>query len=124
MALLRHVGRLDCRPSKRQFIGKAHERFGMDRLVIRGGNQLKGSVQIHGAKNAALPQIAAALLSTEPLESGNVPDLLDIATMVGLMQELRVTSERRARGHLLLHPRAARNSQAPYDIVRRMRASI
>jgi UDP-N-acetylglucosamine 1-carboxyvinyltransferase len=96
----------------------------MDRLVIRGGNQLKGSVQIHGAKNAALPQIAAALLSAEPLEIGNVPDLLDVTTMLGLMQELGVTSERRAGDNLLLDPRSARNSQAPYDIVRRMRASI
>src|SRR5262249_22197459 len=103
---------------------KPHERLGMDRLVIRGGNQLKGSVQIHGAKNAALPQIAAALLSAETLEIGNVPDLLDVTTMLGLMQELGVTSERRAGGNLLLDPRAARNTGAPYDIVRRMRASI
>jgi UDP-N-acetylglucosamine 1-carboxyvinyltransferase len=96
----------------------------MDRLVIRGGNQLKGSVQIHGAKNAALPQIAAALLSAEPLEIGNVPDLLDVDTMLGLLQELGVTAERRPGGILLLDPRAARNTGAPYDIVRRMRASI
>jgi UDP-N-acetylglucosamine 1-carboxyvinyltransferase len=96
----------------------------MDRLVIRGGNQLKGSVQIHGAKNAALPQIAAALLSTEPLELGNVPDLIDVATMLMLMQEIGVTAERRAGGNLLLDPRAARNAHAPYEIVRRMRASI
>jgi UDP-N-acetylglucosamine 1-carboxyvinyltransferase len=96
----------------------------MDRLVIRGGNQLKGSVQIHGAKNAALPQIAAALLSAEPLEIGNVPDLLDVTTMLGLMQELGVTSERSPGGDVLLDPRAACNSQASYDIVRRMRASI
>jgi UDP-N-acetylglucosamine 1-carboxyvinyltransferase len=96
----------------------------MDRLVIRGGNQLKGSVQIHGAKNAALPQIAAALLSTEPLEIGNVPDLIDVATMLSLMQEIGVTAERRPGGHLLLDPRTARNTQAPYEIVRRMRASI
>ena len=99
-------------------------RFGMDRLVIRGGNQLKGSVQIHGAKNAALPQIAAALLSAETLEIGNVPDLLDVTTMLGLMQELGVTAERRAGGNLLLDPSAARSTQASYDIVRRMRASI
>ncbi len=96
----------------------------MDRLVIRGGNQLKGSVQIHGAKNAALPQIAAALLSAEPLEIGNVPDLLDVTTMLGLMQELGVTAERRAGGNLFLDPSAARSTQASYDIVRRMRASI
>ena len=96
----------------------------MDRLVIRGGNQLKGSVQIHGAKNAALPQIAAALLSAEPIEIGNVPDLLDVTTMLGLMQELGVTAERRAGGNLFLDPSAARSTQASYDIVRRMRASI
>jgi UDP-N-acetylglucosamine 1-carboxyvinyltransferase len=96
----------------------------MDRLLIRGGNQLKGSVQIQGAKNAALPQIAAALLSAETLEIGNVPDLLDVTTMLGLMQELGVTSERGAGGNLLLDPRAARNTGAPYDIVRRMRAGI
>jgi len=96
----------------------------MDRLVIRGGNQLKGSVQIHGAKNAALPQIAAALLSAEPIEIGNVPDLLDVTTMLGLMQELGVTAERRAGGNLFLDPSAARSTQAPYDMVRRMRASI
>ena len=96
----------------------------MDRLVIRGGKELKGSVQIHGAKNAALPQIAAALLSAEPLEIGNVPDLLDVTTMLGLMQELGVTAERRPGGNLLLDPRAARSMQASYDIVRRMRASI
>jgi UDP-N-acetylglucosamine 1-carboxyvinyltransferase len=96
----------------------------MDRLVIRGGNRLKGSVQIHGAKNAALPQIAAALLSTGPLEIGNVPDLIDVATMLKLMQEFGVTAERRAGGNLLLDPRAARNMQARYEIVRRMRACI
>jgi UDP-N-acetylglucosamine 1-carboxyvinyltransferase len=95
----------------------------MDRLLIRGGNRLEGSVQIHGAKNAALPQIAAALLSAEPLEIGNVPDLIDVATMVGLMQEFGVMAERRP-GLLLLDPRSARNMQASYDIVRRMRASI
>src|SRR5262245_16939902 len=96
----------------------------MDRLLIRGGNQLTGSVQIHGAKNAALPQIAAALLSAEPVEIGNVPDPLDVTTMLTLMQEIGVTAERRSGGSLLLDPRAARSTQAPYDIVRRMRASI
>jgi hypothetical protein len=95
----------------------------MDRLLIRGGNRLEGSVQIHGAKNAALPQIAAALLSAEPLEIGNVPDLIDVATMVGLMQEFGVMAERRP-GMLLIDPHGARNAQTGYDIVRRMRASI
>src|SRR5499425_2258051 len=96
----------------------------MDRLLIRGGNRLEGSVQVHGAKNAALPQIAAALLSAEPLEIGNVPDLTDVATMLMLMKEFGVAAERRTGGILLLDARAARNTQARYDIVRRMRACI
>ena len=99
------------------------KRFGMDRLVIRGGNRLNGSVQINGAKNAALPQIAAALLAAGPLELGNVPDLIDVTTMLTLMEEIGVTTERRT-GSLSLDPRAARKTQAPYEIVRRMRASI
>ena len=99
------------------------KRFGMDRLVIRGGNRLNGSVQINGAKNAALPQIAAALLAAGPLELGNVPDLIDVTTMLTLMEEIGVTTERRP-GSLWLDPRAARKTQAPYEIVRRMRASI
>ena len=99
------------------------KRFGMDRLVIRGGNRLNGSVQINGAKNAALPQIAAALLAAGPLELGNVPDLIDVTTMLTLMEEIGVTTERRP-GSLSLDPRAARKTQAPYEIVRRMRASI
>ena len=99
------------------------KRFGMDRLVIRGGNRLNGSVHINGAKNAALPQIAAALLAAGPLELGNVPDLIDVTTMLTLMEEIGVTTERRP-GSLSLDPRAARKTQAPYEIVRRMRASI
>ena len=99
------------------------KRFGMDRLVIRGGNELNGSVQINGAKNAALPQIAAALLAAGPLELGNVPDLIDVTTMLTLMEEIGVRTERRP-GSLLLDPRGARKTRAPYEIVRRMRASI
>jgi UDP-N-acetylglucosamine 1-carboxyvinyltransferase len=63
----------------------------MDRLVIRGGRRIEGSVQICGAKNAALPQIAAALLSPEPLTLGNVPEVADVNTMLALMRELTLT---------------------------------
>jgi len=108
----------------RTILERNHHERTMDRLVIRGGNRLGGSVQIHGAKNAALPQIAAALLSAAPLEIGNVPDLIDVSTMLTLMREFGVTAERCAGGSLLLDPRAARNSEARYEIVRRMRASI
>src|SRR5450756_2767043 len=64
------------------------KRNSMDRLVIRGGRRIEGSVQICGAKNAALPQIAAALLSSERLELGNVPEVTDVTTMLAMMQEL------------------------------------
>jgi UDP-N-acetylglucosamine 1-carboxyvinyltransferase len=96
----------------------------MDRLVIRGGRRVEGSVQISGAKNAALPQIAAALLSAEPLELGNVPEVTDIATMLGLMGEFGVVARHGHGRTLVLDAGQARNAQASYDLVRRMRASI
>ena len=96
----------------------------MDRLVIRGGRRIEGSVQICGAKNAALPQIAAALLSTERLELVNVPEVTDVDTMLALMREFGVVASRGPGRALVLDAGAASNAQAPYDIVRRMRASI
>jgi len=96
----------------------------MDRLVIRGGRRIEGSVQVSGAKNAALPQIAAALLSAEPLELGNVPEVSDVASMLVMMGEFGVDARRGAGRMLTLDASAARNAQAPYDLVRRMRASI
>ena len=96
----------------------------MDRLVIRGGKRIEGSVQVRGAKNAVLPQIAASLLSPERLELTNVPEVSDVDTMLALMQEFGVTSARGPGRMLALDASAARNTQAPYDMVRRMRASI
>jgi UDP-N-acetylglucosamine 1-carboxyvinyltransferase len=96
----------------------------MDRLVIRGGKRIEGSVQIRGAKNAALPEIAAALLSTERLELANVPEVTDVDTMLALMREFGVEATRSSGRMLVLDARGAHNAQAPYDMVRRMRASI
>ncbi|HZP74522.1 MAG TPA: UDP-N-acetylglucosamine 1-carboxyvinyltransferase [Pseudolabrys sp.] len=96
----------------------------MDRLVIRGGKRLEGSVAVRGAKNAALPQIAASLLSAAPLELGNVPEVTDVVTMVALMQEFGVTAEMGAGRRLILNAAAARSAEAPYDMVRKMRAGI
>ena len=96
----------------------------MDRLVIRGGRRIEGSVQVRGAKNAVLPQIAAALLSSERLELANVPEVTDVDTMLALMREFGVNATRGAGKMLVLDPSKARNAQAPYDMVRRMRASI
>jgi UDP-N-acetylglucosamine 1-carboxyvinyltransferase len=96
----------------------------MDRLVIRGGRPIEGSVQVRGAKNAALPQVAAALLSAAPLELGNVPEVSDVASMLALMGEFGVTATHGPGRTLVLDARAARNAQAPYDMVRKMRAGI
>ena len=96
----------------------------MDRLVIRGGRRIEGSVQIRGAKNAALPQIAAALLSSEQLELANVPEVTDVDTMLELMREFGVVAARGPGRMLVLDASGASNAQAPYDMVRRMRASI
>jgi len=96
----------------------------MDRLVIRGGRPIEGSVEVRGAKNAALPQIAAALLSAEPLELGNVPEVSDVASMLALMGEFGVAASRGPGKALLLDAGAARNAHAPYDMVRKMRAGI
>jgi UDP-N-acetylglucosamine 1-carboxyvinyltransferase len=100
------------------------KRNSMDRLVIRGGRCIEGSVQISGAKNAALPQIAASLLSSERLELGNVPEVTDVDTMLEMMREFGVVATRGPGRMLVLDACGARNAQAPYDMVRRMRASI
>ena len=96
----------------------------MDRLVIRGGRRIEGSVQICGAKNAALPQIAAALLCSGRLELANVPEVTDVDTMLALMAEFGVVATRGPGRILALDASGARNAQASYDLVRRMRASI
>jgi UDP-N-acetylglucosamine 1-carboxyvinyltransferase len=96
----------------------------MDRLVIRGGRRIEGSVQVRGAKNAALPQIAAALLCSGRLELANVPDVTDVDTMLLLMREFGVVASRGSLRTLVLDAGAARNAEAPYDMVRRMRAGM
>jgi hypothetical protein len=119
------VGTTAIEPEGRQSESElAAKRRTMDRLIIRGGRRIEGSVQVCGAKNAALPQIAAALLSPEPVELANVPEVIDVNTMLALMREFGVTAERGPGRRLVLDAGGARNAQAPYDIVRRMRASI
>lgn len=104
----------------------------MDKLIIRGGNRLSGALQISGAKNAALPLMAAALLSDAPLRLSNLPRLADIATMGDLLNHhgASVTIEGamgngRPFGRILaLHAATITDTTAPYEIVRKMRASI
>jgi UDP-N-acetylglucosamine 1-carboxyvinyltransferase len=98
----------------------------MDRLLINGGVPLRGSIEISGAKNAALPLMAACLLTDQPLELENVPDLVDIASMWRLMQVLGVEARHiaGAPSRLALHCPEVMNTTAPYDLVRKMRASV
>ena len=101
----------------------------MDRIRIRGGRPLDGTIQVGGAKNAALPVMAAALLTDRPLDVSNVPDLADVATMTELLRAhgVAVRSDledgRRARSMTLDASRVS-STTADYDLVRRMRASV
>jgi UDP-N-acetylglucosamine 1-carboxyvinyltransferase len=96
----------------------------MDRIRIRGGKPLSGTIPISGAKNAALPLMAAALLSDGPLTLLNAPDLADIATMRALLSQHGLIVEHDRAGRRLILLGTAKNLEAPYDIVRKMRASV
>ncbi|MBC7623009.1 MAG: UDP-N-acetylglucosamine 1-carboxyvinyltransferase [Aeromicrobium sp.] len=95
----------------------------MQKLKIRGGKTLNGSVRISGAKNAALPIISASLLTAEPLALTNVPQLNDIGTMVKLLAQMGVTAERQAES-LTLSAANIADKTAHYEMVKTMRASI
>lgn len=104
----------------------------MDKIRIRGAKPLHGIIEIGGAKNAALPLLAASLLSAEPLRLSNLPHLVDISTMVHLLAELGVDvsmdGDAPDGGHvgraLCLQAKNLPGHTAPYELVRRMRASV
>ncbi len=99
----------------------------MDRLVMRGGKPLTGEISISGAKNAALPLMAATLLTSDPLTLTNIPDLADITTMNEVLAEhgaeITLRKEQGNRILRLCTPHIT-SATAPYDLVRKMRASI
>ena len=95
----------------------------MDSIVVRGGNKLVGDVYISGAKNAALPIMAAAILSDKELVLENIPNLTDITTMVSLLEHIGVECKR-SNSKITLNAKNINILEAPYDIVRKMRASI
>ena len=96
----------------------------MDRIRIRGGKPLSGGIAVSGAKNAVLALMPAALLADGPLHLSNVPNLADVGTMTALLRHLgmEVAHDKRA-GHLAIGG-PANVLEAPYDIVRKMRASV
>ena len=96
----------------------------MDKLLIRGGRSLHGTVQISGAKNAALPQLCATLLTAEPCTLLNVPRLQDVATMQKLIRNMGVNIERAENGSIQVDAGALSTPEAPYELVKTMRASV
>jgi UDP-N-acetylglucosamine 1-carboxyvinyltransferase len=96
----------------------------MDKLLIRGGRTLHGEVLISGAKNAALPELCAALLTAQPVTLRNVPQLQDVATMLKLIRNMGVVAEREADGTVRLDASRLDKPEAPYELVKTMRASV
>ena len=96
----------------------------MDKLVIRGGAPLAGEVRISGAKNSALPILCAALLTQETLYVERVPELKDIATMLDLLRRMGMRVAHPEPGKVALSGDDIHSRQAPYDLVKTMRAAI
>jgi UDP-N-acetylglucosamine 1-carboxyvinyltransferase len=96
----------------------------MDKLLIRGGRRLSGELRISGAKNAALPILAATLLSAEPVTLTNVPHLHDVTTMIELLGCLGVEVRIDDSMNVEVHGGSLSGYRAPYDVVKTMRASF
>ena len=96
----------------------------MDSILVKGGNKLNGTIKISGAKNAALPIMAASLLTEDKLILKNTPRLMDIATMRELLKNHGASCEWTDLNEVTIDASHITNKIAPYDIVRKMRASI
>ncbi|MDN5279019.1 MAG: UDP-N-acetylglucosamine 1-carboxyvinyltransferase [Clostridiales bacterium] len=96
----------------------------MAKILIQGGKPLNGSIIVSGAKNAALPIMAATLLSTEPVVLRNVPDLNDVNTMAKVLQALGVNYKKLDHGVYSFNASGAISEEAPYELVKTMRASF
>jgi len=96
----------------------------VDKLVIGGGVQLDGEIRASGAKNAALPILAAALLADEPVTVGNLPHLHDVTTMIELMGRMGVELLIDEKMSVEINSMTIKETTAPYELVKTMRASI
>jgi UDP-N-acetylglucosamine 1-carboxyvinyltransferase len=96
----------------------------VDKLRIRGGLPLEGELRVSGAKNAALPIMCAALLSSAPLRLANVPQLMDVRTMAKLLRQMGVEASPLADGRMVLQATRVIDPTAGYDLVKTMRASV
>jgi UDP-N-acetylglucosamine 1-carboxyvinyltransferase len=105
-------------------LGAPFAQASMDKLIITGGNPLSGDVRISGAKNAALPILAATLLAEEPMVIGNIPHLRDITTTMELLGRMGVELTVDEKMHVEVDAGRLNNPFAPYELVKTMRASI
>ncbi|MDE1151129.1 MAG: UDP-N-acetylglucosamine 1-carboxyvinyltransferase [Micavibrio sp.] len=97
----------------------------MDKIRIYGGNELNGTIEISGAKNAALPLMCAAILSDQPLTFNRVPDLKDVLSLNEVLEQLGVKAQYNSTTKkLILDGGSITSTEAPYELVRKMRASI
>ncbi len=96
----------------------------MDKIVIQGGHQLQGEIAISGAKNSAIKLMAVCLLTSEPVTLTNMPRLRDTRSMGGLLTHLGVEVEHGTGSEMTLHAKSLGSATAPYDLVRKMRASF
>ena len=96
----------------------------MDRIVVRGGVPLRGEVNVSGSKNAALPLLFATLLTEEECRLERVPRLVDIRTALRLLRELGAQSDWLSEHEVAITARTVRHVEAPYDLVKTMRASF
>lgn len=97
----------------------------MEKLVIRGGNKLYGTIKISGAKNAVLPLIAATLLGTSQSTLEGIPDLEDVRTFSQVLKHLGVAVQYNKEEQMMfVDSTVISNCEAPYELVRKMRASF
>ena len=96
----------------------------MDKLLVTGGRALEGEARVSGAKNAALPILAAALLTRKPLALENVPRLMDVSTMAKLLGQMGVEVGAQTDGRIEVRAQSIKEPVAGYDMVKTMRASV
>ncbi len=96
----------------------------MEKLIIKGGHPLNGEIKISGAKNAALPILAASLLSSSPVQISNIPHLQDVTTIVSLLGQMGVNITLDERANIEIYADKLASFHAPYELVRTMRASV
>jgi UDP-N-acetylglucosamine 1-carboxyvinyltransferase len=97
----------------------------LDSIKVQGGTRLEGEIPVSGAKNAALKHLCAAMLTGEPVQFMNCPvGLQDIRTLAALMKEMGVNITLRSDGVAFVQAKNITSTEAPYDLVRKMRASV